>query len=342
MPNKTKQINPAWRETLKYLAGMISKEKAVELVQDVSEDYFKAKKEYEKPRPALPHSEPWKGDWFDELMLGECVRPFRLVCEIAAEANLSIHQLPSVIRQEWHKDGIIWEYFWRSGGSAQTFVFRNLPHRTKEGIVNQIVKDIYRNDKEKWNRSLSHGFKFDWGGVELIIKTLTKSQEYYSHPSKIVPAEERPFMLAGDLSKHLEKNQETLDLWFNYFNSNLPNKVYAAEILAELGDSRVIKPLAEMLRQPITNPFKGIAPYCWGYENYIKEPIAESLLKMGEAVLPSLMELIKSGEWKGRNEAIWILREMKYKGSQPADTLLHELLPEKEYRKWCKPKKSKK
>ncbi len=326
-----KPINPDWYNTLEFLAGLIPEEEVATLLEEISGSYFNAK--------IGLFSHPTRTLAFEEERF--LLRDVNLAYSMAYDLSLPLHKLPRLLAEE-----IVpltsSDYFWHFSGKTQAVLFRSVPSPKKKELVSKIVRRDEKWFKDERDYELNRGFKFDAEGTKLIIGYLTQQREYYFHPSKIVPAEERPFMLAGDLSKHLEKNQETLDLWFNYFNSNLPNKMYAAEILAELGDSRVIKPLAEMLRQPITNPFRGIAPYCWGYENYVKEPIAESLLKMGEAVLPSLMELIKSGEWKGTNEAIWILREMKYKGSQPADTLLHELLPEKEYRKWCKPKKSKK
>ncbi|MBI4980621.1 hypothetical protein HZC30_03650 [Candidatus Woesearchaeota archaeon] len=46
MSEKARLIKPAWNETLKFLAGMLDEEKAVELIEEISKSYLEARKRY--------------------------------------------------------------------------------------------------------------------------------------------------------------------------------------------------------------------------------------------------------------------------------------------------------
>lgn len=46
MSEKIRLIKPAWNETLIFLVGMTSKEKSVELIEEISQSYLDARKEY--------------------------------------------------------------------------------------------------------------------------------------------------------------------------------------------------------------------------------------------------------------------------------------------------------
>lgn len=343
---KIKPIEPRWYSTLEFLGGMLEENNLSELVKEISDGYFKSKKENLLPTPtklsekdSVMDGNQLLGD--DESCLfraySKCkhldnyfLNELNLAHKIANEAGLHLAELQRILTE-----GNFFEPFnsaWAAlDGEVQALIFRSLTPEKKEQFVKKIMNQNESWCKDEYYYEINDKFEFDSQGVRFAIKYLSECAECYL-PQDNYPAHVKPFLLPIELGQYIDDTEAIRNLWLEYLNSNLPNRVYAGEVLALVKEERAIKPLLELLKMPLKDPYE--KPHqepenqplrVVSYETQCKRPIIRAIQLIGKPALPFLEEIAANSSGNIKDIAKHII-EYVQRGDEPTKSLEAEVL----------------
>jgi len=269
---------------LHFLGGALSREKALELIEELSNNYFNVKES--RHLSCIQDFMVTPADLGLDICLHELSQSY-LILEYS---KIPLPEAPKRLVQEIDflvANGI----FQHLSGEAQTYIFKNISLENKNRIVKNIIcklpcineeeaimakryiTQISSINNRKW-------FKLNLAGIELIISNLAAQEEFY-FPKDKLPRENDYYFSPVDLVDYLPKDQASRDLWLEYLKSDKPNRMYAAEVLAEMGDKRVIEYVLKLKEEPPPNPFEENLSKGQEYEERITKPIGFFLRKWG-------------------------------------------------------------
>lgn len=268
-----------WYPFLHFLGGVLSREKALELIEGCSSNYFKIKGTYHLSSYMKFLCPPV--DCGVDILLWELNLSYALLEEL----NIPLPEAPEKLAQEI--DFLVSNNIFRPlAGKAQTYIFRNASaeHR-KKFVENSICTMSYNQKVAGWgNKKMNsitpaEGFNFGVAGIELIISYLSAQEEFY-FPRDRLPQKRNHYLSPVSLVVYLPQDQAGRDLWLEYLKSDQPNRMYAAEVLAEMSDQRSIKCVLKLKEELPPNPFEENSQKHRKYEERMAKPIKDFFEKL--------------------------------------------------------------
>ncbi len=313
MEEKARLIKPEWYGTLEFIAEQLTENGTIDLANELCRGYFEAKSK-------------WEDKFYTIEEFYEYLDNFHLASKLIGSLNPSQDKLPVEFLNELFFLTIEMGFFWGFDGKAKTYIYRHLSFKEKEALTKEIIFKGYSEGRPKvyveGRDETFINFKFDFEGTGFVLNELSKDEDccYQFH---ISPKE---------LANYLKKEERVTDLLLDYLNSTKPNKDYVAEVVVGLGEGlKVIKPLFEELRR--VTP-KSIIDLDREGRDYIENMI-KILAGIGESAFPAWKSILNSPRSKEKTYVVEVLKMMKQKGNQNADSLLKEFISEKEYVRRC-------